>query len=90
MVDYIMGQSKFDEDQADEGNANLLDETIFYFIIGVLGFLCLPLLFVAALVKPLRKRVTKMLRTIKDQMIWDGTIRSITVMYMQLCIAASI
>lgn len=64
-----------------------MDDLRLYILFGAaFCFFCLVTSLLLLLYK-IREKVLKLIREVKEAMIWNGTIRSITIVYIQFCIS---
>lgn len=83
LMDWIMGKSKFNSN----GSPSMVDDLRLYIMGAAAGIAVLILLGVLMMVKKYKKKIIKLIKGMYQKFVFNGTIRSITIMYIQLCMS---
>ena len=82
-MDWVQGKSKFNTD----GTPSIIDDLRLY----IMGLAALVVVLVLAslvmLLKKYRAKILKLIRTLFNNLVFNGMIRSLTIMYIQLCMS---
>lgn len=83
LMDWIIGKSKFNSN----GSPSMIDDLRLYIMGAAVGVVAILLLGILMMVRKYKKKIIKLLKNTFNKFVFNGTIRSITIMYIQLCMS---
>lgn len=83
LMDWIVGKSKFNSN----GAPSMMDDMRLYIMGAAAGVIALILIYIVSLVKKYRKAILKFFKNLFNKMVFNGIIRTLTIMYIQLCMS---
>jgi len=84
LIKWIMGESKFN----DNGTPSMMDDLRLYIMAAIAGVVVIIALFIVSIIHRYRKKILNLLKKIFNKMVFNGMIRSITIIYIQLCMTS--
>ena len=83
LVGYITGVSPF-----EAGQVGILNELVFFIFAVVAALVVIIFMILITAVTCIRTRIVNLLIRLKKQFFFNGLIRSVTIMYIQVCMSA--
>ena len=82
-MDWVTGKSKFNND----GTPSMIDELRLYIMGAAAFFTVMIVIGLLTLLKKFYNVIMKLVKKIYNMMVFNGTIRSITIVYIKFCIS---
>lgn len=83
LTDWVLGKSRFSSDESP----SMIDDLRVYIIWAVAAVAIVLMLALLLFIKKLKKKIKKLLWNMQAKFLFNGIIRSITIMYIQLCMS---
>jgi hypothetical protein len=86
LMDFILGKN-MDKFANKDGSKSIYEELRFYILIGVAALAFLVFLFLLSLLRRFKQKIIDFFYKQKEKFIFNGIIRSISIIYIKFCIS---